>query len=83
MYWSWAQVAKHPVVWVATHLREAGGGRWATPAEAVLPDPQSRQQPELTGGLPCPDTETTLCNCRYSAWKRAYIVPAARPIVSS
>ena len=67
-YWGLAQIAKLSVVWVATHPREAGGGRWATPAEAVLPDPQSRQQPELTGGLPCPKTEAAaLCSCEWDS----------------
>jgi len=62
-----AQVAKLPVTWVATHPREAGRGRWVTPAEAVLPDPQSRQQPELTGGSPCPGVQAALCRFNFSA----------------
>ena len=40
------QVAKLPVVWLP-----ADGGRWVAPPEAVLPDPQCRQQPELAAAL--------------------------------
>ena len=43
----WAvQIATLPVVWVPRR-----GGTWVMPSEAVLPDPQCRQQPELAAAL--------------------------------
>ena len=87
-----AQVAKLPVLWVAATPWAAGAGRWATPAEAVLADPQSRQQPELTGtvsragnNVKHTPAKASLCAWifrEYSTWIDSQIGPLYTPKVA-